>query len=142
MTTTDTHIDSDFQLPAVLQVKVGVISIPLTADVDSVEELEKHNHEVACLLALIPEEDKEEAELDEEHLIIHTTSVPALTYATNHYFIDECLTTIHTVGDYVTDQHEGDICNDCVDGFIDQALDDDYTAVVLEGGVYLKKGEL
>jgi hypothetical protein len=34
------------------------------------------------------------------------------------------------------------VCHECVDNLIDQALDDSYEAVVLNDGVYIKKGGL
>lgn len=139
MTSSTQHI-SDFQLPNVIPVNVGVISIPSRPCVDSLSEFESFNREVTHLLALLPDVDKAEVQFDDGEFIIHTTNVPALKYATNTYFLCDSLTTYHAVTEYVVEKHDGEVCDDCLDSIIDKALDNEYTSVVLQDGVYLKKG--
>jgi hypothetical protein len=140
--TSTKHI-SDFQLPNVIPVNVGVICIPSRPYVDSLSEFEQFNREVTHLLALLPDEDKAEAQFDDDYeFIIHTTSVPALKYACNSYLLSDSLTTCHAVAELVAEHFDGEVCDDCVDNFIDEALDAEYTSVVVESGVVLKKGVL
>jgi hypothetical protein len=139
---TTTKHTGDFQLPNVIPVNVGVIAIPTRFEPDSLAEFESVNREITHLLALIPDSDKAEAEYEDHEIVIHTTSVPALKYAVNNYFLSDCLTTCHAVHELVHEHFDGEVCDDCVDSLIDQALDAEYTSVVLEGGVFLKKGSL
>jgi hypothetical protein len=140
--TSSTHLDPNFKLPKVLPVEVGVISIPTQFTGDSLSEYETFNREVTHLLALLPDEDKANADLDEDEILIHTSNTAALKYACNKYLLNDILTTCHAVSDYLLHKAEGEICEDCIDSFIDQAIDDEYESVVVEGGVVLKTGVL
>jgi hypothetical protein len=142
MTTTEEHIN-DYQLPSVLKVEVGVIELPTRIHVDSIGEYEAFTRNVTHLLALLPDEDKAAAEYsDDDTIVIHTENQAVLKYACNNYFLDDCLTTCHAVTDHLLSKFEGQVCDGCIDSFIDKALDDEYTSVVLQGGVVLKKGDL
>jgi hypothetical protein len=141
---TDNHVEEGYQLPSVIKVEVGTVSIPTNWDVDSLQDLETFNRNLTHLLALLPDSDKAEAEFDsdEEAYIIKTDNIPALKFSVKNYLIDDCFTVIDTVANHVLDHFNGEVCHECVDNLIDQALDDSYEAVVLNDGVYIKKGGL
>ena len=139
--TTTKHTEG-FQLPNVIPVNVGVIAVPTRFQPDSLAEFESVNREITHLLALIPDEDKAEAEYDDHEIIIHTTSVPALKYACSNYFLSDCLTTCHAVHELVHNHFDGEVCNDCIDELIDEALEAGYESVLVESGVVLRKGGL
>jgi hypothetical protein len=138
---TDNHIDEGYKLPSVIKVEVGTVSIPTDFDLDNLSQYETVNREITHLLALIPDEDKAEAEYDsdEKAYLIKTSNPPALKYAVKKYFIDDCFTVIDTVANHIINHFDGQVCHDCVDNFIDQALDESYETVVLEEGVFIRK---
>jgi hypothetical protein len=135
-----TSVAEEFTLPNLIKVNVGVISLPTDLDANTLTDYETLNREVLHLLALLPEEDKKEFDYDDGYFYIHTDNVAALKYACNKYFIDECLTTCHAVEDCVVEHFNGDVCPDCVAGYIDEAVEEhNYECVVLETGVYIRK---
>jgi hypothetical protein len=139
---TTTKHTGDFQLPNVIPVKVGVVCIPTRFEPDSLAEYEKLIREINHILCLLPDSDKSEAEYDDHEIIIHTTSVPALKYACSNYFLSDSLTTCHAVHQLVHNHFDGEVCDDCIDELIDEALEAGYESVVVESGVVLRKGGL
>jgi hypothetical protein len=139
MTTSST----DYQLPKVLRVTTGTVYIPVKLDADNLREYETVNREITHLLALIPDEDKAQVERDDDgDFLISTNNLAALKYAIKHHLIDEFVTIIDTVIDSVLHHYDGDVCDTCVDNFVEEALEYEYEAVVLNDGVYLKRGDL
>jgi hypothetical protein len=134
---------TEYQLPKVLRVPYGTVYIPYKIEADNLSDYERLNREITHLLALIPDEDKVEDERDDDgDFLISTSNVPALKYAVKHRFIDNFSTTVDTVIEAVLSHYDGDVCDTCVDNFVEEALEADYEAVVLEDGVYLKRGDL
>jgi hypothetical protein len=134
---------TEYQLPKVLRVPYGTICIPYKIEADNLQDYERLNREITHLLALIPDKDKVEDERDDDgDFLISTSNVPALKYAVKHRFIDNFSTTVDTVIEAVLSHYDGDVCDSCVDNFVEEALEADYEAVVLNDGVYLKRGDL
>lgn len=133
MTTTNT------ELPKVLRVTSGTIHIPFDYECEDLEDYERVNRNVTHLLALIPDDDKEEAELEDDGFDIITSNVPALKYACKHYFLND----FNTLVDAIFEQYkEDDICCDCIESIVDEAVRVGYTSQVLSDGVYLVKEEV
>ena len=134
---------TEYQLPKVLRVTSGTVYIPVKLDPDTLLDYETINREVTHLLALIPDDDKAQVERDGDgDFLISTDNLPTLKYAVKHRFIDNFSTTVDTVIDAVLSHYNGEVCESCVDNFVEEALEADYEAVVLNDGVYLKRGDL
>jgi hypothetical protein len=134
---------TEYQLPKVLRVKSGTVYIPTRLDADNLREYETVNREITHLLALIPDEDKAQVERDDDgDFLISTSNLAALKYAVKHHLIDGFVTIVDTVIDAVLHHYDGDVCDDCVDNFVEEALEYEYEPVVLEDGVYLKRGDI
>ena len=137
--TTATH-DHSFTLPNVLKVEVGTVSIPAEPDFKNIKtfkQFETFYNEVAYLLALLPEKDKEEAEFDVENYLVTTECLPALLYATNHYMLDEFSTAVDVVLNLPEVVNE-EVCEECVDDLV-ETVANKYSAKVLSDGLYLVK---
>jgi hypothetical protein len=131
-----------YNLPKVIRVGVATISLPTRLEVDTIAEYERINREVTHVLSLLPEEDIANGTIEEDEILIETESIPAIKYACKHYLVDVFHTTVDTVIADVLAAHDGDVCNDCIDSFVDEALDKGYDVKALEKGVFLVSGDV
>ena len=136
-TAKEKHLPEDFTLPKVLKVEVGTVTLPTRLDeVESLREYETLNRETTHLLALIPAEDKEGAELEEDGIHITTNNIAALKYACNKYLLCSYCTAI----DVVLNIYGEDVCADCIDSLIEEVTEN-YEPQVLTDGVYMVRVE-
>ena len=134
--TTASH-DHSFTLPNVLKVEIGTVSIPTETNFNTLKQFETFYTEVAHLLALLPEEDKAEAEFDVESFQVTTECLPALLYAANHYLLDEFGTAVDVVLN-LPEVDNGEVCESCVDDLV-ETVANEYSAKILSDGLYLVK---
>jgi hypothetical protein len=129
---------TEYKLPKVLEVKTATIEVPFRLEVDSLHEYEKIQRDITHVLALLPDEDKAAATIEDDGIYISTDCYPAIKFANDRYLLNEFDTCVDNVVDSVVTHHNGAVCCDCVEKFVDEALDKYFEVVTLNGGVFIE----
>ena len=149
-------VSTEIKLPKLLKVNSGYVSLETIDpwDVDNLGQFQKYVEVTHHLLALLPDEDKANADHEDKRFILNTDCLAALKYAFNECMLDEFLTfhnaalehfieDIHldaTSYDLPASQEElGDAIEQIVDTKIDRGL---FEVVLLEdGNLYVRIDE-
>jgi hypothetical protein len=126
---------TDYQLPKVLPVKTATVCVPFRIEADSLQGYEKIQRDITHVLALLPDEDKAEATFEDDGIYITTECYPAIKFGNDRYLLCEFSTCVDNVITSVLDHHDGEVCDTCVDRFVEEALEKDFEIVSLSSGL-------
>ena len=121
-------------VPRVLPVKTGAINIDkFILEVDSIKSLTTVFREVNHLLSLLPEEELEEASLDDGVWYIYTKNKAALEYAWKCDLLCPFTTAMCTLVDTYAEEN----CRECVDEILDEQLEKNLSINLLGSGLHV-----